>query len=78
MPEGDDRRLQLRRTDPERGPRANTTNPADWLRISEKKDERIVYIGALDPTGPQARRGRAIVTESKSASTCSQRRLTPT
>jgi hypothetical protein len=28
--------------------RANTTNPADWLRISEKKDERIVYLGALD------------------------------
>jgi len=48
MPGGDNRRLQLRRTDPERGPRANTTNPADWLRISEKKDERIVYIGALD------------------------------
>jgi len=48
MPGGDDRRLQLRRTDPERGPRANTTNPADWLRISEKKDERIVYIGAPD------------------------------
>jgi hypothetical protein len=48
MPGGDNRRLQLRRTDPERGPRANTTNPADWLRISEKKDERIVYIGAPD------------------------------